>query len=85
MFNIKDEISDLVWIDTVRKEIVYIESRYHVRMAEKDYNLADILRQIIDLYKQELKGAQDAITKSDRSQVSQTFVAGDKKVFILKK
>lgn len=75
---------DLAYIKHWEKEIAYFEQRYLLRMSEKEYLLADLIVEIIKLFKKELDDARNEYTR-DYGQISKAPFTGNKTVFIVQR
>lgn len=85
-FKIQCELDDMRWVSECKCHITHLESKYQNNMVNKDFKTADIIREVIDLIKIDIKRTEHGLlTEYGGSEVSKTQPSGNKTVFILKR
>lgn len=81
---VDQELEDMAYIVELKKNIDLMSKRYHVRIQEKNFDMADQIDKIIILYKKEL----DNVIRDNANntcEVSEAQPTGNKRVFILQR
>lgn len=82
--NIEGVLTDMGYVSSLQKEIAFLNTRYHVRSNNKQFELADVIDQLIVMYKQELENATRSIA-SNSCEILPSPVTGNKRIFVLER
>lgn len=81
---IQDELALMAERIEIENNLRDMTKRYHKRLKEKNFELADAINAIINVYKTELDNVTRRL-KSHACEVSTAQSTGDKRVFILER